>query len=149
MYWLIEPEMSSSATIGGIRVFGPRYLRSMKAPPALRLERNVRRMSMTWPWRCGESRRVRSSSSGSTSRAIASLAAAISAVVIWAKSFLCRISFADMVSRASTSISGLSRTRFSSSPANKASWTRWDAGFGASVAGAGTWLIIIAISRSR
>src|SRR5262249_48025968 len=47
VYWLIEPEMSSSATIGGALVRGPRYLRSMTAPPALRLPRKVRRMSTT------------------------------------------------------------------------------------------------------
>ena len=44
MYWLIEPEMSSSATIGGVLVFGPRYFRSMKAPPPFMLARSVRRM---------------------------------------------------------------------------------------------------------
>src|ERR1700730_6312079 len=37
VYWLIDPEMSSSATTGGILVFGPRYLRSMKEPAAFRL----------------------------------------------------------------------------------------------------------------
>ncbi len=46
MYWLIEPEISSSATIGGIRVFGPRYFRSITAPPAFMLARKVRRMSI-------------------------------------------------------------------------------------------------------
>ena len=29
MYWLIEPEMSSSATSGGSLVCGPRYFSSM------------------------------------------------------------------------------------------------------------------------
>src|SRR5204863_2057224 len=45
VYWLIEPEISSRATIGGDFERGPRYLRSITAPPALRLARNVRRMS--------------------------------------------------------------------------------------------------------
>ena len=35
----IEPEMSSSATIGGCRSSRPRYLRSISAPPAFMLAR--------------------------------------------------------------------------------------------------------------
>src|SRR5664279_3988473 len=34
VYWLIEPEISKSATIGGSFSRGPRYLRSITAPPA-------------------------------------------------------------------------------------------------------------------
>ena len=49
----MEPEISISATIGGGLRRGPRYLRSITAPPALRLARSVRRMSIRWPWRCG------------------------------------------------------------------------------------------------
>ncbi len=79
MYWLIEPEISSSATIGGSFSRGPRYFRSITAPPAFMLARKVRRMSIRWPRRLAASRRVRSRSSGSASRAIACLAAAISA----------------------------------------------------------------------
>ena len=46
VYSPMEPEMSSSATIGGGRVLArPRYLRSISAPPAFMLARNVRRMS--------------------------------------------------------------------------------------------------------
>jgi hypothetical protein len=47
VYWLIEPEISSSATSGGALERGPRYLRSITAPPALRLARKVRRISIT------------------------------------------------------------------------------------------------------
>ena len=46
LYWLIEPEISSSATIGGGFVFGPMKRRSMKSPPPFMLARNVRRMSI-------------------------------------------------------------------------------------------------------
>ena len=53
MYWLIEPEISSSATIGGFFGCGPRYFRSISAPPAFMLARRVRRMSMRWPRGCG------------------------------------------------------------------------------------------------
>ena len=95
VYWLMEPEISSSATIGGALVRGPRYFRSMMAPPALRLARSVRRMSMRWPWRCGASRRVLTSSSAQPGRLIAALAAAISAAVICAKSFFCSTSRSD------------------------------------------------------
>ena len=58
-----------------------------------------------WPCGCGASRRVRTSSSGSTRRLIASLARAISAAVICAKSFFCSTSRSDTVRRASSSIS--------------------------------------------
>ena len=64
LYWLIEPEMSSSATIGGGLVFGPMKRRSMKSPPPFMLARSVRRISMRWPRTCGASRRVRTSASG-------------------------------------------------------------------------------------
>ena len=60
---------------------------------------------MIWPCGCGASRRVLTSSSDSTSRLIASLAAAISAAVICAKSFFCSSSRSDTVSRASISTS--------------------------------------------
>ena len=46
VYWLMEPEISSSATSGGALTRGPRYFRSITAPPALRLARKVRRMSI-------------------------------------------------------------------------------------------------------
>ena len=59
MYWLIEPEISSSATIGGSFTRGPRYFRSITAPPAFMLARSVRRMSIRWPRRLGGRRRVR------------------------------------------------------------------------------------------
>ena len=80
LYWLIEPEISSSATIGGGLVFGPMKRRSMKSPPPFMLARKVRRMSIRWP----RAMRRRAAAcaprqSGSTSRFIASLAAAISA----------------------------------------------------------------------
>ena len=39
VYWLIEPEISSSATTGGCFTFGPRYFRSISAPPAFMLAR--------------------------------------------------------------------------------------------------------------
>ena len=130
VYWLIEPEMSSSATIGGALVRRPRYLRSITAPPAFRLARSVRRRSIRWPWRSGASRRVLTSSSESTRRLIACLAAAISTVVICAKSFFCNSSRSDMVRRASTSISGSLRS-CSRKPANSASSTRCAPGFGA------------------
>ena len=39
LYWLIEPEISSSATIGGGLVFGPMKRRSMKSPPPFMLAR--------------------------------------------------------------------------------------------------------------
>ena len=60
---------------------------------------------MIWPRGCGASRRVLISSSDSTSRLIAALAAAISAADICAKSFFCRSSRSDTVSRASISTS--------------------------------------------
>src|SRR5579862_6071789 len=59
LYWLIEPEISSSATIGGGLVFGPMKRRSMKSPPPFMLARKVRRMSIRWPRGCGARRRVR------------------------------------------------------------------------------------------
>ena len=62
-------------------------------------------MSIRCPRRLAASRRVRSRSSGSASRAIACLAAAISAAVICAKSFFCSTSRSDTVSRASISTS--------------------------------------------
>ena len=140
--------MSRSATIGGMRVRGPRYLRSISAPPALRLARKVRRRSIAWPCRWAVRRRVFTSSSGSTRRAIASLAAAISAALIWAKSFFCSTSRSDTVRRASNSISRLSGAAWSPSPANRASCTRCDnALLSAEVTGACG--IIIAIMRSR
>ena len=71
------------------------------------LARNVRRTSMMWPCRFGASRRVRTSSSGNVKRAMASFAAAISAALICAKSFFCRISRSETVSLASTSTSDL------------------------------------------
>ena len=70
------------------------------------LARSVRRRSMRWPCGLGVSRRVLTSSSDSTSRLMASLAAAISAAVICAKSFFCSTSRSDTVSRASISSSG-------------------------------------------
>src|SRR5476651_42907 len=81
VYWLIEPEISKSATIGGSFSRGPRYLRSITAPPAFMLARKVRRISIIYPRRLAVSRRVRSMSSGSASREIACLAAAISAAL--------------------------------------------------------------------
>ena len=51
MYWLIEPEISKSATIGGSFSRGPRYFRSITAPPAFMLARKVRRMSIRCPRR--------------------------------------------------------------------------------------------------
>ena len=123
LYWLIEPEISSSATIGGGLVFGPMKRRSMKSPPPFMLARKVRRMSIRWPRGCGASRRVRISASGSTRRFIASFAAAISALVICAKSFFCRISRSDTVMRVSSSISR-SFLSLSSRPENSASCTR-------------------------
>ncbi len=39
LYWLIEPDISSSATIGGGLVFGPMKRRSMKSPPPFMLAR--------------------------------------------------------------------------------------------------------------
>ncbi len=71
------------------------------------LARSVRRRSIRWPCRCGARRRVLTSSSDSTSRLIASLAAAISAALICAKSFLCSTSRSETVRRASISIVGL------------------------------------------
>ena len=62
-------------------------------------------MSTMWPRGCGASRRVLISSSDSTSRLMASLAAAISAADICAKSFFCSSSRSDTVSRASISTS--------------------------------------------
>ena len=128
MYWLIEPEISSSATIGGWRVLGPRYFRSISAPPAFMLARNVRRMSMMWPCRFGARRRVFTSSIASTMRLIASLACAISAALICAKSFFCSTSRSDTVKRASSSISRSSGGFLSFMPANSASCTRLRAG---------------------
>ena len=115
--------MSSSATIGGGFDFGPMKRRSMKSPPPLKLARRVRRTSIRWPRGCGASRRVRTSASGSTRRRIASLAAAISALVICAKSFFCSTSRSDTVMRVSSSISR-SFFSLSSRPENKASCTR-------------------------
>ncbi len=54
----------------------------------------------------GAKRRVRRLSSGIASRLIALRASSISAALIWAKSFDRKISAADMVSRASSSIAG-------------------------------------------
>ena len=79
---------------------------------------------------CGASRRVRTSSSGSARRVIASLAAAISAAVICAKSFFCSTSRSDTVRRASSSTSGFVLAR-ASSPENSASWMRCAPGGGA------------------
>ncbi len=94
------------------------------------LARNVRRMSIMWPWRAAASLRVRTRSSGSVSFAIAALAAAISAAVICAKSFFCSTSRSDTVSRASSSTSDVSSSRLSSPP-NSASWMRCAPGGGA------------------
>ena len=82
-------------------------------------DRSPPRPPSCWRARCGgcrsggragsaPSRRVRTRSSGSASRAIACLAAAISAAVICAKSFFCSTSRSDTVSRASISTSDLS-----------------------------------------
>ncbi len=82
-------------------------------------------------------------------RLIASLAVAISAAVICAKSFFSSTSRSDTVKRASSSISCFSRSILSA-PANSASSTRCDA-CGCSFC-AGAPVIsgdIIAISRSR
>src|SRR5262245_31917068 len=147
VYWLMEPEMSSSATIGGDFVRGPRYLRSITAPPALRLERNVRRMSTRWPCRWGARRRVLTSSSESTRRLMASLAAAISAVVICAKSFFCSTSRSDTVRRASSSSCGGLRS-VSPIPASSASWTRCAPGGGFSSSRGGACGSMAAMSLS-
>ena len=122
VYWLIEPEISRSATIGGSFCRGPTYFRSMTAPPAFMLARKVRRTSMMWPWRDGARRRVRTSSNGSARRAIASFACAISAAVICAKSFFCSTSRSETVSRAS--ISSCSSRSGWFMPAKSASWMR-------------------------
>ena len=106
----------------------PRYFRSISAPPAFMLARKVRRMSMMWPRRCGARRRVFTSSSASTSRLIASLACAISAALICAKSFFCSTSRSDTVRRASSSISRSSGGFLSFMPENSASCTRLRAG---------------------
>src|SRR5262249_38574390 len=121
--------MSSSATIGGSLVLSPRYLRSMKAPPAFMLARSVRRMSMMWPCRSGVRRRVFTSSSDSTMRLIAMRAAAISSAVICAKSFFCSSSRSDTVKLKSSSTSRSSGLSFCASE-NSASCTRVAAGGG-------------------
>ncbi|ESX15097.1 hypothetical protein X755_26685 [Mesorhizobium sp. LNJC405B00] len=70
-------------------------------------------------------------SNGSRSRAIAFLASAISSAFIWAKSLPRSTSFPEKVSRASTSISGISLTgRFFSWPSNMAWLTRFSAARG-------------------
>ena len=74
------------------------------APPAFMLARRVRRRSTRWPRGCGASRRVLTASSGRARRLIASLAAAISAALICAKSFLSSTSRSETVSRASISV---------------------------------------------
>ena len=81
-------------------------------------------MSMMWPWRCGARRRVFTSSIASTMRLIASLACAISAALICAKSFFCSTSRSDTVRRASSSISRSSGGFLSFMPENSASCTR-------------------------
>src|SRR5665213_231969 len=129
VYWLIEPEISKSATIGGSFSRGPRYLRSITAPPAFILARSVRRISMRCPRRLGAMRRVRNMSSGSASRAIACLAAAISAALICAKSFFCKISRSETVRLALISTSDLSSGL--SRPEKRASWMRCAPGGGA------------------
>ena len=71
------------------------------------LARSVWRRSMRWPCGCGVSRRVLTWSKPSTMRLMASLAGAISAAVICAKSFFSSTSRSDTVKRASSSISCL------------------------------------------
>ena len=52
VYWLIEPEISSSATIGGCLRLAARDISGRSARRrAFMLARKVRRMSMRWPWR--------------------------------------------------------------------------------------------------
>ena len=104
---------------------------------------------MTCPRRAGASRRVRTSSSDSTSRWIASFAAAISAAGIWAKSFFCNSSRSDTVKVVSSSTSRSSGLSLSSRPANSASWTRVAAGGGVCGGVPGACGSIIAMSWSR
>ena len=81
-------------------------------------------------------------------RAIASLARAISAADIWAKSLLCSTSRSDTVRRESISISRSASFSLSLRPENSASWMREEpaCGFCGAVCTCGS---IIAMSWSR
>jgi len=123
-YHLIDIRRTLSASMkGGGDFIHLHFIEQKTKPPPFMLARKVRRMSTTWPRRTGASLRDFTSSSGSTRRFIASLAHAIAAVVICAKSFFCRTSRSETVSRASISVSRSLRS-LSSSPENSASCTR-------------------------
>ena len=107
VYWLIEPEMSQSATIGGRRMSGRLWRRSIMSPPVLSEARSVRRGSMR-PRGAVTKRRRRTFSIGITMRRSAALAARISSAFIWAKSLRCSSSRPDTVKRASISSSSRS-----------------------------------------
>ncbi|KAF0130795.1 MAG: hypothetical protein FD152_2092 [Xanthobacteraceae bacterium] len=98
-------------------------------PPSPMERRSVRRKSIRRPLRSGAKRRVGTASSGNTSAATRRLASAISAAVIWAKSFFCSTSTSETVRLASTSISGFS-TGTLSACLKKASCRRSDTGSG-------------------
>src|SRR5262249_50668883 len=79
-------EISRSATSGGVFDRGPRYLRSITAPPAFRLARRVRRVLTRWAGRWGARRRGFTSSRERTKRLISAFAAAVSAAALRAES---------------------------------------------------------------
>ena len=132
VYSLIEPEISSSATIGDGRSMRPRWRRSTISPPERRLARRVRRRSSLRPRASGAKRRVRISACGSFMSAIARVARAISAALICAKSFFCRISRSETDNRISCS-SGCCTVSPGDCGAS-ASCTRRDAGGGVGLA---------------
>ena len=124
MYWLIEPEISSSATIGGSFTRGPEifqidhraaglhagaqgaaHIDELAAPAAARAAACAPARAAAPAWRSHPS------PARSPPR------------VICAKSFFCSTSRSDTVSRASTSISR-SSSRSSAMPENNASCTR-------------------------
>ena len=120
--------------------------RSMKAPPAFMLARKVRRMSIRWPRGCGASRRVRTSSSGSTSRFIASLAAAISAAGHLREILVLQHLAVGHRHAARRARSRALSCSLSSRPENSASWTRVAPACGGCGGAGGACGSIIAIS---
>ncbi len=101
--------MSQSTTSGGGRVTRRVAAICRISPPWRRLWRMVARRSASGPVGSGRRRRVRFSSSGSTSLRISAFAAAMSAALIASKSIVCRRSRSETVSVMSTCCSSAGR----------------------------------------
>ena len=125
VYWLIEPEISSSATIGGCLGLRPEIFeidqRAARLHAGAQGAAHVDDVAAAGAARGGASSPRRATA---PCRLIASLAGAISAAVICAKSFFCSTSRSDTVRRASSSTSRSSGGFLSFMPENSASCTR-------------------------